>query len=157
MIRICSQVTDTSRAARREKLRDIGRVLARLLEALCFKDATGQPHLHPLARIWHPPACPVRCINREVLNVFEGYPKAGLAVCMEEGRPPYTVEVLLHRVACWMARGEPSQLTPYACHGCGEPECCSLLCLYWGNASTNQKDAYSKPAKRPKRWDAQPA
>ena len=152
ILAICKQKGSSNpRADKREKVRGIGRVLARLLEALCFQHPTGQPHQHPTAEIWHPPACPVRCVNREVMNVFRGYPKARLGVLLEPGQPPHTVEVQLHRLACWMARGEPSSATPLACHGCGEPECVRLLCLAWGNASTNQQDAYSKPARRPRR------
>lgn len=139
----------------REKIRDIGRVLTGLLEALCFQQPSGQPHRHPSADIWDPPACPVRCINRDQLNVYDSYPKARLAVCRVRGRRPYTVEVLMHRVACWLARGEPTAATPFACHDCTRfcPGCCRLHCLDWGSNSTNQEDAYRKPSRRPKRWD----
>ena len=60
ILAICKQKSSgSSRAAKREKLRGIGRVLARLLEALSCKHPTGEPHMHPSARIWHPPACPL--------------------------------------------------------------------------------------------------
>jgi hypothetical protein len=151
---ICKQVgPGNQRAERRWKLRELARVLVRLLEALCMREATGAPHLQAAAEIWNPPPCPVTCRNTDVLNVFQGYPKARLGVCLLAGSPPYTVEVGLHRLACWMARGEPGDSTPFACHSCGTPQCVRLPCLGWGNHSTNQQDAYSKPARRPRRWE----
>ena len=134
------------------RLRGAARLLSKLLEALCFDEGTGSPHLFPGAELWNPADCPVVCKNRHVMNVYESYPKARLGVCHSEERQPYYIEVQLHRFACWLARGEPGTETPFACHSCHLPSCVRLHCLSWGNASTNQQDAYSRqPAKRRKR------
>lgn len=148
---ICKTVGPGSpRAAEREQLRAIARVLLKLLEALCFEETTVEPHLNPGSKIWQPPACPVKCKNKQVMNCFQGYPKARLGKCTLEGQV-YVVEVMLHRFACWLSRGEPAPTARQACHACATPSCVRLPCLSWGDASSNQKEAYERPAKRVKR------
>lgn len=161
MVDICKAASSRdSGAVRRDQLRAIARVLLRLLEALCFTHPSGQPHLHPGAEIWNSPDCPVQCKNREVLNMHihaqQEYPKARLMFCKEQVKVPgrvteHVVELQLHRFACWLSRGNPGTSTPQACHECGIPSCVRLGCLAWGNASTNQQDAYDKPRRRARR------
>ncbi len=135
-----------------DKRRRAARVVLKLLEALCFDSPTGAPHLHAAADIWLPPACPVVCSRTQVMNVYDHYPKARFGVCVYEGKPPYTIELQLHRFACWLARGQPPSKDAYACHQCHIPQCVRLPCLSWGSARSNQNEAYSRqPLKRRRR------
>ena len=139
-----------SEAEEQDKRRRSARVLLKLLEALCFEAPTGAPDLHLAADIWFPPACPVLCSQRHVLNVYDHYPKARLGVCLYDDKPPYTIEVQLHRFSCWLARGQPPSEHSYACHACHTPQCVRLHCLSWGSAQSNQQDAFRRqpPKKR---------
>ena len=160
MVDICKAATPAdSVAVKGAQLRDIARVLLRLLEALCLAEPSGEPHLQPGAELWKPPDCPLQCRNKSVLNVHQSaqqkYPKARLMLCkLHEGvrvTERHVVEVQLHRFACWLSKGNPGPDTQLACHECGTPSCVRLGCLDWGNASTNQQEAYDKPRRRPKR------
>lgn len=51
------------------------------------------------------------------------------------------VSLMLHRFACWLARGNPTAITNLACHKCGVTTCLRLGCLRWGNHASNKKDA----------------
>lgn len=139
---------------REERLREVGRVLIQLIQELSCPDATQRsPDGDSAAQIWQANTCPMRCTQTGVLEVWEDYPRARFGVVVDKDGNQKVLQVLIHRISCWAARGDPSPTAPYATHCCGIKQCVRLGCLSWGNDSSNQLDAYQLAAgKRRARW-----
>ena len=108
------------------------------------------------AKVWQDDcSCPAKCNKSRVPKQLAG------AVSIGKGKHSYPgvifakqkwerlgvqydqpVKLSLHRLACWLAVGQPGSKLSYATHKCGKRECLRLGCLRWGNAKTNEADMH---------------
>ena len=51
------------------------------------------------------------------------------------------LSVACHRLACWLAHGDPPAGSPNACHACGRRACCRPACLRWDSTAANTQEA----------------
>ena len=80
--RVCKEdLPGNARRVGRERLRNIGRVLVKLLEALCFEEAHPAPHESLDARIWGAYDCPLQCSRLGEMIVYRPYPMARFGLC----------------------------------------------------------------------------
>lgn len=126
-----------------EQLRNIARLLVQLIQELACPDQSGRSiSSSNTAQIWQENECPMQPKHSVGINVSGEYVKAMFGERIDKSGQRKKLYVLLHRISCWAARGNPSDSTPLATHSCGKKRCLRLDCLQWGNHRSNQRDAY---------------
>ena len=149
LMAICTRA-DTSKLKRAEKSRveeerkrDIARLLMQLTQDMSCPDQHGRTiSSSPSAQIWQENACPMQPKHDVGAHVRGEYVRVKFGDRFPEKGNRQELSVLLHRIACWAAVGNPSEGSALATHECGNKRCLRLECLKWGDHSTNQHDAY---------------
>ena len=149
LMAICTRA-DTSKVKKAEKLRveeeqmrDIARLLMQLIQDMSCPDRHGRTISgSPSAQIWQENACPMQPKHDVGAHVRGEYVKVKFGDRIPEKGDRQELYVLLHRISCWAAVGNPSDTAALATHECGNKRCLRLDCLKWGDHGSNQRDAY---------------
>lgn len=144
------QATRDKRTAANTKVRNIGKALLRALH-----EAVEQPReqgsevpdlLDPNRLLWTSKEC-LTPVPKPGLDSLSRTDYARLHVGKQAASP---VTTALHRFACFLACGDPTQECKLATHRCGNKRCLRPACLVWGSWQSNRKDWEDKarPARR---------
>lgn len=143
----------------REKTRRMAELCWRIFCTLMYGKPEMQgprPWQDAASRVWRDnKRCPGKIESKRVPadgrgNIHTGtrsrpYPEVILGTQIWEldgKRSCVVISLSLHRLACWLAEGDPPAGAELATHKCGHQDCLRLRCMKWGTAGSNAEDRH---------------